>query len=71
MYKDMKTRVYWPGMKNDIQKYCKSCISCQFVKGTKEKHKILKLFSCTRPHQIIAIDLVGPLPLQVRIIAIF
>ena len=62
MYKDMKQRVYWPGMKRDITQYCQSCIPCQIVKGKNAKHKVLKLFSCNKPFQIIALDLVGPLP---------
>lgn len=62
MYKDMKQTVYWQGMKRDITQFCKACIPCQIVKGHNAKHKLLKLFSCTKPFQIIALDLVGPLP---------
>ena len=64
MYKDMKHRVHWPRMKKDVKKYCQSCVSCQFVIGRNQKHRILRLFSCNRPYQMIATDLIGPLPIS-------
>ena len=56
-------KLWWQGLRRDIAEYCKTCPSCQIVKGRRGKHTHLSLFSCTEPFQIIAIDLVGPLPI--------
>ena len=62
MYKDMSKEVWWRGLRRDISDYCQVCPACQMVKGNRGKHTHLSLFPCTYPFQIIAIDLVGPLP---------
>jgi hypothetical protein len=33
MYKDLKTRYWWYGMKRDVMEYVALCITCQRVKG--------------------------------------
>jgi hypothetical protein len=41
MYKDLKTRYWWYGMKRDVMKYVALCNTCQRVKA--EHHKPARL----------------------------
>lgn len=64
----VKEAYYWPKMQNDVARYCKSCKICGAQKhgnsvqaGLMGKEKIVEL-----PFQIIALDLIGPLPRSKR-----
>ena len=63
-FRKMAPRVFWPGMRQDIQAFCQSCPSCQKIKITSTKRpnpmSIPRLPS--KPFEIVAIDIVGPLP---------
>ena len=60
--KVMKQRYFWHGMTSDIKQYVQHCEVCQKVKGKAQKHEYLKLFSVKQPFEMIAVDLMGPLP---------
>jgi hypothetical protein len=57
---------YWPHMKEDVEKYCQTCMKCATV--NKPNHKIKcplqPLPIASHPGEIISLDLVGPLPIS-------
>lgn len=57
-------RYYWPGMFKDIQTHIKSCDTCSAYKhSTKATLGLMgKPKVCSRPFQVVSVDLVGPLP---------
>lgn len=56
-------RYFWPGMAGDVEKYVKNCSVCRESKSqnTPKQGLMGKYKSATRPMQMIAIDIVGPL----------
>ena len=61
----LRRHFYWRGVYEDIQHYCKTCVTCQ-VSGKTRKHKRhgkLQLFPAREFNEMIAIDLVGPMPI--------
>ncbi|KAL4123448.1 hypothetical protein QTP88_015626 [Uroleucon formosanum] len=65
--KRLGEQLQWKGMKKDVQKYIKSCASCQRNKSSK-KLKIPMAITTTsfRPFQRIFLDIVGRLPTSHR-----
>ena len=60
-YKKLKNKLYWEGMKSNIQLYLDNCIECPQFKGLPKRflfipNKILSPFYC------VSIDIIGPLP---------
>lgn len=54
---------YWSGMRSQIAKYVKSCLECQRYKSTNLKPAgLLQTVASGQRFEVIAIDLVGPLP---------
>ena len=56
---------YWPGLKSDVSKYCKTCHTCQMVgkpNQTIAKAKLQPIPAFDEPFSRILIDCVGPLP---------
>ena len=55
---------YWPGVFNDVAKYCRSCVVCQKSvkrpKNSKVAHISVPVVS--EPFKKVAIDIIGPLP---------
>ena len=37
IYKDLKMHYLWPGMKNDVVKHVKQCLTCQLVKAKHQR----------------------------------
>ena len=37
MYQDLKTRFWWPGMKNDVVNFVSRCLTCQQVKAEHQR----------------------------------
>ena len=67
IYRAMRGTVYWWGMLEDIKLYIKHCETCALskkVKTTKEGY--LQLFSAKEPFEMVAIDIIGPLPLTMK-----
>lgn len=61
----IKRRFYWPGMRNDIVRWCNSCELCARSKpGPGLGRNELQQFKITEPLQCIAIDIFGPLPVR-------
>ncbi|CAC5378546.1 unnamed protein product [Mytilus coruscus] len=59
----IKARFYWPGMTDDVSRWCQSCMSCQKRKPGPGLGKS-PMQHCTvyGPMECIAIDILGPLP---------
>ena len=60
-----QAKYWWPGMRNDIKQYLKTCKGCQSLqKGPNYSNKSgkIKTFSTTTPFELVSIDLCGPLP---------
>jgi len=59
----IRTTHYWPKMRQDITKWCRSCLSCQRSKVTKHTKTFLeKLPNPSARFSHIHLDLVGPFP---------
>jgi hypothetical protein len=65
-YRRLALRYYWPGMHSDVVKYVGSCTKCLEYK--QQNHKTLgemgRPKQCSRPFQMLSVDLVGPLPVS-------
>jgi hypothetical protein len=61
----MRSMMYWKGMRTTIQKYVKSCRSCQVNKRHSQKygHLPTKLV-ITTPWKALCLDLIGPYTLK-------
>src|SRR5688572_27123204 len=59
-YNRISTRFYWKGMYKDIEKYIRTCDSCQ-RRGNKGGVGCLNPIKVGKPFERIGIDFVGPL----------
>lgn len=59
----IQSAFYWPGIKGDVTRYCKSCDVCQKTvnKGSVPKVPLEKMPLIDKPFKRVAIDLVGPI----------
>lgn len=67
-YHRVNERYYWPRMRTDIKSYvgkCKICQSCK-VASTKPLGFLGKRHLPTQPFEIVATDLIGPLPRSIK-----
>ena len=57
-------RYYWTGLRNDVKKYCESCIVCQQrnKSGRTFRAPLYPLTEVTRPYQRISMDVLCNLP---------
>ena len=64
-YHKIINHFYWPGLKSDVSKYCKTCHTCQMVgkpNQTIPKAPLQPIPAFDEPFSRILIDCVGPLP---------
>ena len=64
-YHKIINHFYWPGLKSDVSKYCKTCHTCQMVgkpNQTIPKAQLQPIPAFDEPFSRIFIDCVGPLP---------
>jgi RNase H-like domain found in reverse transcriptase/Reverse transcriptase (RNA-dependent DNA polymerase)/Integrase zinc binding domain/Integrase core domain len=64
-YQKILNHFYWPGLKSDVSKFCKSCHTCQMVgkpNQTIPKAPLQPIPAFAEPFSHIIIDCVGPLP---------
>ena len=59
----IKANFYWPGMTEDVRRYCKSCDVCQRTihKGSLAPAPLGKMPLIDVPFKRVAIDLIGPI----------
>ena len=59
----LQERFYWPGQFLDVRNWCQSCSSCTTRKiPVPKRHTPLGTVSAGNPMQVIAVDILGPLP---------
>ena len=59
----MKKRFYWPGMSEDVARWCQECQLCTGRKPGPGKGKsALKQIKVYQPMSVVAVDILGPLP---------
>lgn len=60
----IRERFYWVHCREDVENWCRKCVSCASVKGphTRSKGK-LQIYNVGAPWERIAIDVAGPFPL--------
>ena len=64
-YHKIINQFYWPGLKSDVSKYCKTCHTCQIVgtpNQTIPKAQLQPIPAFDEPFSRILIDCVAPLP---------
>ena len=64
-YDKIINHFYWPGLRSDVSKYCKTCHTCQMVgkpNQTIPKAQLQPIPAFDEPFSRILIDCVGPLP---------
>lgn len=60
----VRERFYWPGMTDDIARWCQTCLPCQQRKPGPGRGKApMRHCHVYGPMECIAIDLMGPLPI--------
>ena len=60
----IKLNAYWPGLRSDVQKFVASCNRCQLFKPVTNLNKApMKPITTSRPMEVWALDIMGPLPL--------
>ena len=57
----VKNRFYWSSMYSDIESHCKTCTSCQFVKGSKRHRTPLIERARPKPLEHLFADILGPI----------
>ncbi|MCG7877685.1 MAG: RNase H-like domain-containing protein [Candidatus Thiodiazotropha endolucinida] len=61
----LKNSFYWPGMKEDVLRYCNSCDKCIARKTPSQPSRApLKPYQVGEPMEKIAMDILGPLPVS-------
>ena len=58
----LRSKVWWPGMEKDAEKFCKACYGCQLVSRPDHVEPIRTTVLPTGPWRDLAVDLLGPLP---------
>ena len=58
----LRSKVWWPNMDKDVEKYVKSCHGCQITSQFSHPEPLEPTKLPTGPWQYLAIDLLGPLP---------
>ena len=64
-YHKILNHFYWPGIKSDVSRHCKSCHTCQMVgkpNQTIPKAQLQPIPAFDEPFSRVIIDCVGPLP---------
>lgn len=64
----LANKFYWPGMKTDVTRYVRKCVTCLKTKPEqKATHGEMGGYhQITRPWETLSIDLVGPLPISTK-----
>ena len=58
----LRSKVWWPGMDKDVEKFCKVCHGCQVTSGFDPPEPMSRVLPPSAPWQDCAADLLGPLP---------
>ena len=58
----LKTKVWWPGMDRDAERWCAECYRCQLVTKNVPPPTVKPTLLPSQPWEEVAVDLMGPLP---------
>ncbi|XP_022797622.1 uncharacterized protein K02A2.6-like [Stylophora pistillata] len=58
----LRSKVWWPGIDREAEKFCKTCYGCQLVSSPATPEPIKSTPLPSGPWKDLAIDLLGPLP---------
>mgnify|MGYP001814351319 CR=1 FL=1 len=61
MYEYLKRMFYWPTLHSDIKQYCRRCVPCNKWNRRPQLYPPLHLYIPSRPLQLVAMDLIGPM----------
>ena len=62
MKQRLRSKVWWPGIDKEAEKFCRTCHGCQLVSSPANPEPIKSTPLPSSPWQDLAIDLLGPLP---------
>ena len=62
MKQRLRSKVWWPGIDRQAEKFCKTCHGCQLVSHPSNPEPIKQIPLPRGPWQDLAVDLLGPLP---------
>ncbi|ROT65408.1 hypothetical protein C7M84_016621 [Penaeus vannamei] len=63
----LRWRVYWVGLRQDVQEWCRTCQVCAAKKGPAQKTRApLQLYQAGAPMERMAVDIAGPFPCTER-----
>ena len=65
-----EARFWWPGMRQDCEKWCNNCIICQFIKGAPTHTAPLLIRELPFPRSHIMADFLGPVYNQCYILVL-
>lgn len=58
----LRSKVWWPRMDKDVEKFCRICHGCQVTSGFDPPEPMSRVFPPSAPWQDCGADLLGPLP---------
>ncbi len=58
----LRTKVWWPGMNNDVERFCRRCHGCQANTPSLTQPFVKSTTMPIKPWRDLALDLLGPLP---------
>ena len=64
-YQNVLQHFYWPGLRQDVVTFCKSCHTCQVTGKPNQSHRVAPLIPIPvmeEPYNRVLVDCVGPLP---------
>ena len=63
----VRERYYWPGWKESVKEWCRKCRTCSTRKmAPPSKRAPLQTLQAGYPLQIVAVDILGPLPVTAQ-----
>ena len=62
MKQRLRTKVWWPGITKEAEKFCRMCHGCQLVGQPTQPEPVKSTPLPNRPWQELALDFLGPLP---------
>ena len=70
MKQRLRSKVWWPGIDRQAEKFCKTCHGCQLVSRPANPEPIKPTPLPRGPWQDLAVDLLGPLPSRDSVLVI-
>ena len=58
----LRTKVWWPGIDREAEKFCRNCVECLKVSQRNPPHPLKMTKFPDKPWSFLAMDLLGPLP---------